>query len=450
MNGNCKSCGCRKTLIAQTNGRKAVKHTFSDLFNICSKNQIIPNFVQDPSDKIFNTKRGNWFFTCKCGKVFTAHLNFIINGNTKSCGCLWKTQIVLNRVSAKNTFNDIINICNTYKLVFLNPIDINQSVFDTKASTWPIKCHCGKIWNPRLNDLLTGQTKSCGCVASLPQIEINNFIKNSGVKTIFNDRTTIYPLELDILIPDKNLAIEYCGLYWHGEKEGKKTSGYHKNKFLLCKSAGIRLITIFEDEWLSRRDIVEAYLTAILNKKSVKIGARKCVVQKVTEVDAMNFYNANHLQGRPKSGCKHFGLYNNQELIGMASYTNTNANSHRYNDSFELTRYCTKLGVTVQGGLSKIQKVFIKEFHPSKIISFSDNRWSLGNIYNKLGFKNTKEIKPDYKYFKNGTKGPLLHKNAFRKSNLNPNLNKTEWEIMKDAGYDRIWDCGKIRWELKL
>ena len=26
--------------------------------------------------------------------------------------------------------------------------------------------------------------------------------------------------------------------------------------------------------------------------------------------------------------------------------------------------------------------------------------------------------------------------------------NKTEWEMMQELGYDRIWDCGKFKYEM--
>ncbi|NDB85961.1 MAG: tandem-95 repeat protein, partial [Alphaproteobacteria bacterium] len=62
-----------------------------------------------------------------------------------------------------------------------------------------------------------------------------------------SDKKIIAPYELDIVIPSKKLAIEYCGLFWHSEYN-RPDPNYHANKLKLCGQQGYRLITIFEDE----------------------------------------------------------------------------------------------------------------------------------------------------------------------------------------------------------
>ena len=54
--------------------------------------------------------------------------------------------------------------------------------------------------------------------------------------------------------PGFNLAVEYCGLYWHSEVGGRKERDYHRKKYDLCTKAGIRLITVFEDEYINNKD----------------------------------------------------------------------------------------------------------------------------------------------------------------------------------------------------
>ena len=58
-----------------------------------------------------------------------------------------------------------------------------------------------------------------------------------------NNRSLIAPYELDIAIPEKKIAIEYNGLYWHSEGQGKGYR-YHLNKYLACKEKGYRLIPV--------------------------------------------------------------------------------------------------------------------------------------------------------------------------------------------------------------
>jgi hypothetical protein len=81
---------------------------------------------------------------------------------------------------------------------------------------------------------------------------------------ITNDRTIIKPMELDIYLPELKLAIEYCGLYWHSEKQGKGKY-YHLNKLIKCQEQGIDLITIFSDEWIINQEEYKDKLVQIIN-----------------------------------------------------------------------------------------------------------------------------------------------------------------------------------------
>ena len=93
--------------------------------------------------------------------------------------------------------------------------------------------------------------------------ELYDFITSLGYSCIRNTREIISPLELDLYIPDKSLAIEFNGDYWHSELY--KDKDYHYNKFKLCKERGINLISIFENEWISNSDIIKNYIKDYLN-----------------------------------------------------------------------------------------------------------------------------------------------------------------------------------------
>ena len=82
------------------------------------------------------------------------------------------------------------------------------------------------------------------------------------------------------------------------------------------------------------------------------------------------------------------------------------------------------------------------------ISTFSDNRFSEGNLYEKLGFVKESEVRPDYWYFKQGTATKLIHKFNFRKARIRRafpevvfNENNTELQMTQKLGYDRshLW-----------
>ena len=58
--------------------------------------------------------------------------------------------------------------------------------------------------------------------------------------------------EVDILISSLGIAFEFNGLRWHSEEFGKDKN-YHLNKLNECNKQGIKLIQIFEDEYVNNK-----------------------------------------------------------------------------------------------------------------------------------------------------------------------------------------------------
>src|SRR5574343_482100 len=103
---------------------------------------------------------------------------------------------------------------------------------------------------------------------SSEEVDFRDTILSLTTETlVLNDRTVIAPQELDIYIPTLNIAFEYNGLYWHQEsKQGKNAEYKHQQKVIKCREKGIKLITVFSDDWLHKRDIVLHRLHSLLGK----------------------------------------------------------------------------------------------------------------------------------------------------------------------------------------
>lgn len=258
------------------------------------------------------------------------------------------------------------------------------------------------------------------------------------------NRNKIYPLELDIFIPSKNVAIEICGLYWHSELMGKGMK-YHVEKLEKCISSGIRLITIFEDEIYDSLDIVKKRLSHILGKSLEKrIYARNCVIKEINDItEVKNFINKNHLQGYTSSQIK-LGLYEKDELVSVMTFAKPSiAKGGKTKNGWELSRFCSSENVI--GGASKLLQYFIRNYSPTEIFSFSDRRWSIGNVYEKIGFVFEYNTSPNYWYIKGAKR---IHRFSLRK-NSNDDQSLTEWENRQNQGWNRIWDCGHGKWVWK-
>ena len=288
----------------------------------------------------------------------------------------------------------------------------------------------------RPNNHLNGQCcPICMTKTSHQEIELREWL--SGYIDIeTSNRMIIPPLELDIVIPDKKIAIEYNGIYWHSERRGKDRH-YHLNKYNRCKDAGYRLIQVWENEWTLKKDIVKSIILSAIGIYDRKLHGRNCGVTEVSPQDAREFYEENHIQGF--KGGKHQGLRHRGELVSLLTINKINI----------LERFATKKNVKVHGAFSKLLKSF---GDIDGLITFADLRYFTGGVYEMYGFDYQYISKPNYFYFYfNNTSVELHSRLMFQKHKLKKKLDVfdpeiTEYQNMLANGYDRIWDCGNIKY----
>lgn len=278
---------------------------------------------------------------------------------------------------------------------------------------------------------------------------LEKLFNDLDVDYIKNNRNIIYPYELDFYLPKYNLAIEYNGYPFHTEMYGKNKND-HLKKTILCEKQNIQLIHIFYDELLYEKDKTFKKLNYILGKEDRKLYARKCKVKEINYKDARSFCESYHLQNYHPSKIK-LGLFYDKELVSVMTFGKTYKESNEYNDQWELIRYCSKCNVI--GGASKLLNYFKRNYNWNKIITYADRRWSKGDLYYKLGFDFIKFTKPNYYYINSKSKGNKIREHRFKyRKNIVKNWNiegDTEEEIMKNAGFTKIWGCGHMKFEMK-
>lgn len=250
-------------------------------------------------------------------------------------------------------------------------------------------------------------------------------------------------IEIDIYLPDLKIGFEFNGVYWHSES--KRGKYYHIDKTNYFKSKGIRIIHIWEDDWNNRKEIIKSQIINLLNLNTNKIFARKCIVKEILDSKiSSDFLNENHIQGKVASSIK-IGLYHLGELVSIMTFDKFEGRNKMKLNEYNLSRFCNKINTNVVGGASKLLKFFIRKYNPERVISYADKDWSLGNLYYQLGFYKLYESKPDYKYIIDNKR---INKSKFRKSKLKTNLSEKSHMIQR--GIDKIYDCGKIKFEKKI
>jgi hypothetical protein len=161
-------------------------------------------------------------------------------------------------------------------------------------------------------------------------------------------------------------------------------------------------------------------------------------------LDANVFLNENHLQGKVTSVVR-LGLYYGNDLVSIMVFDKSEGRKKMADTEWNLSRFCNKINTNVIGGASKLLTHFIKAYLPKRIISYADKDWSTGDLYHKIGFDSIYETTPDYKYIVNDKR---VHKSRYKKSRLNTNL--TESKQMELNGINKVYDCGKIKFELNI
>ena len=258
--------------------------------------------------------------------------------------------------------------------------------------------------------------------------------------------------EIDIYIPLLKLGIEYNGLHWHSERLGKGKN-YHLDKLNKCNEQGIRLIQIFEDEWINRREICESKLKQICGlNTNPKIYGRKCEIREISKKDEVyEFLDKNHIQGRTGFTVG-LGVYYNNELVGVMTF------KKEKEGYWDLNRFATDISYQCVGIGGKLFKHFTRNYDYQEIKSFADRRWTTdpyNNLYTKLGFNFDSYVPPTYWYYNPKiSRIERFHKFGFRKQHLHKQydlpLTMTEREMTETLGYTRIWDCGLIKYVYRL
>lgn len=420
----CSSCGKEKTksrlmlskdeFIKRANEVHGNKYDYSlvNYKDTRTKVEIIckehGSFFQSPNKHM----QGNG---CPaCGRERTAEHNFLTLDDF-----IWK---------AKNVHGD--------------KYDYSKSLYTGADNKLEIICEKhGKFEQTPHNHLKGTNCPSCGASISKPEIKLKDFIRSfyKG-EIITNSKNIIPPMELDIFVPTLNLAIEFNGGYWHSERF--KDKNYHLHKYNLCKSKGIRLVSIWEWEYLKDKDKIENFIKNLILEKK-KLFARKLNIKEIDVKSQREFLESNHIQGYVP--CTYaLGLFNGDELVQLM----TLRIKSKKDKLFEIGRLATKTGFTVVGGSKRLFKHLLSLVDFEIIISYNNMDKFTGDTYESLGMTYESTSIP-YGWIRNTEYLPryATQKSKLIKQGFDKNL--SESEIMRSEGFEKIYFTGVSKFVLK-
>lgn len=364
-----------------------------------------------------------------------------------------QTDEYKERCQAKTIQRYVFKLDNDPELEVIGLNNLSCDITYDDLRNKKFNCKCKKCGNEFIGHLSFGNFYNHGTYSSCNRChphsssstgekEIIEFLKSiySG-EILTNKRTIIQNSELDIYIPQKNLAIEYDGIYWHSEEAGTPKM-YHLSKTEKCENKNIHLIHIFENEWKDHSDIVKSRLKDLLGLYDHVVFARKCFVREVDSKDSRIFQKTNHIQGDLNSRIN-LGLYFDGDLVALMTFSKPRFDKKH---EWEMLRFCCKIGYHIPGAAGKLLKYFERNYKPKSIVSYADRRWSQGKLYKALGFKLDHMSDPNYWYI--GPHG-LESRVKYQKHKLKNILkvfdeNLSEVENMRNNKFKRIFDCGNL------
>jgi len=128
-----------------------------------------------------------------------------------------------------------------------------------------VELHCpkhGSFEQKAYSHLAGHGCPACGRITSYAQREVADFIASLGVEVEQDNRTVLNGLHIDVWSPTKNIGVEYHGGFWHTQK---RVGNKHKEKWERAEAAGVRLIQMFDFEWIERREAAENRLRALVS-----------------------------------------------------------------------------------------------------------------------------------------------------------------------------------------
>ena len=363
------------------------------------KANLIHDNKYDYSKTIYNGITEKVKIICPIHGEFEQKASSHISGSgCYQCGCEKRKLSIQEFIEKSN-------------LIHKNKYD--YSLVDYKSSQDKVKiiCPIHGEFEQQPNNHLHGQ----GCpkcsevkIVSKYEDEIFDYLNSIGIKNIErNNRFILYPKELDFYLPDYNLAIEFNGLFWHSEKYRSKF--YHQEKYLDCLNKGIKLIQIFEDEWLYQNEIVKLKIKNILGLINFKeYSENKCLIKKIDNIENKIIYGLFYSDN------------NFQELNSYMIFENIDS------DVFKFSDFIIKKDFRFLNDDLKILNKFIEEYKSKEVIGYSDLRWVENDFYEKLGFKQTQKIIEPKDFYIYQTK---------RYDKIIPEIENLNYSKIYDAGY---------------
>ena len=264
VTGHTTNCGCVKK--QKTSERSLIDLTGTRFGRLVvtgrAENYVSPNGFT-------NTQ---WHCDCDCGNKVMVSQSNLRNGDTQSCGCLFREK------ASERAFEDLTGQ-RFGRLIVVERVENLYHPSGTFSVQWRCLCDCGNYVIVTSGNLKSGHTISCGCISSKNEMKVGKTLKELKYDYLpqvsFEDCKDVGLLRFDFGIykNDKLLClIEYDGeQHYMPVKFGSMTDEEAEQKLLdtqrrdniknqYCKNNNIPLLRIPYWDKKNIKKIVTTYL----------------------------------------------------------------------------------------------------------------------------------------------------------------------------------------------
>lgn len=255
LSGNTRSCGCHFSKIISDRSRKS-------LLNQKFERLLVIDFAS-----VDKHQKCVWKCKCDCGKIKNVNGGALIQGETKSCGCLQK-DIMHNM-----HFIDITN--NQQKF---GKLTAKKYLYSKKNNNiWKCLCKCGKFTKISYSHFVSEHIKSCGnCCeyrngikTSFIALDLHQKLIEAGYPTQdkYHNYKTKSGYYIDIALSSLKIAIEYDGWYYH--KKYKKKNDIKRSKQL--RKEGWKILRIRSKALLPKMSTINIRIEKLKNNSNYEV-----------------------------------------------------------------------------------------------------------------------------------------------------------------------------------
>lgn len=343
-------------------------------------------------------------------------------------------NITLKAIKNHIKKNDLMYLIDTSKIINFKTNNNNAEIFGNKEKF--IKETNGKTFRQIMEDLkvkdesnlLTFITyhncqkiiKNIPTRGSVEQRQIEYFLEDNNIEIITNKRYNFMNgKEIDIMIPELNIGIEYNGLFWHNINNQKIHMNYHYDKYNMCKQNNIQLLQIQSYELTLNEKYVKSYITHYILKQSKSL-PKDCQILELSENNAKMFYKQNSILEENIENCKHFSIVKNNKTFGVFSYRENK-------NEIVLVKYSAKLFYNID----QLEEIIFSILKDKDIIYYHDNSKIQENMLRN--FSEVENIDPELIQFNSNNGIPLtLNNSKIHKILEMPNSGKTIYKYFSN------------------